>query len=111
MSKKVKKKDIQDKIDKLTEELDGMEVTDDRYDKTVEAIARLMEMRDKSKESKARAGKDSSSKIGSLVSAVTGFGTLALATVMGSLAYKIDQSDELVKNKNSLGFFNKIFRI
>lgn len=110
MSKKVKKKDIQDKIDQLTEELDGMDVTDERYDKTVEAIACLMEMRDKSKESKARAGKDNGSKIGSIISAATGFGTLAIAAVMGSKAYSIDKSDELVKNKNSLGFFNKIFR-
>lgn len=110
MSKKSNKKDIQDKIDKLTEELDGMEVTDENYEATVEAIARLMEMRDKSKESKARAGKDNGSRIGSIVSALTGFGTLALATAMGCKAYKIDQSDELIKNKNSLGFFNKIFR-
>lgn len=110
MGKKAKKKDIQEKIDKLTEELDGLEVTDENYDKTVEAIARLMEVRDKSKESKARAGKDNGSKIGAIISAATGFGTLAIAAVMGSKAYAIDRSDELVKNKNSLGFFNKIFR-
>lgn len=110
MSKKAKKKDIQSKIDRLSEELDQMDVADDRYDKTVEAIAQLMEIRDKSTESKARAGKDNGSRIGSIISAATGFGTLAIAAVMGSKAYAIDKSDELVKNKNSLGFFNKIFR-
>lgn len=38
-------------------------------------------------------------------------GTLALGGLVAKAAYGVDKSDEILKNKNSMGLFGKVFRL
>ena len=78
---------------RLEENLKTLSVMDDEYTPTMEALEKLHGIRQSRNESKEKC-------------AMVGLCAAGLF-----LSYKVDNSDEILRNKQTLGVFNKIFKI
>lgn len=81
----------------LTSNLKTMSVGDEQYDKTLKSIDVITRVRNSKTESAAKVAKD--------------VATVVVMVGLGILAYGKDASDTVMRNKNTLGVFNKVFKI
>lgn len=94
----------------LQSNLKTLSVDDPLYAKTVEALDNLIRIRNGRNESAQKCAKDSRTKVETGVKVFTAMGTLAIGAVGLMLSYRIDNSDEMVRNRTTQGFFHKFFR-
>lgn len=73
------------------------------------ALGQLMAIRQGILESRAKCTKDKSAIFDVIVKAASVVGTLAITGIGLKLAYNTDQSDEIVRNKSTLGLVGKLF--
>ena len=76
--------------------LKAAEAKDDTYKSALDSIQKCTEIRARRAETRAK-----------VFQAV---GTVGLTALALFAAYKVDKSDDLLRNKQSLGVFNKIFK-
>lgn len=97
------------KILEIQSELLTMKPTDEGYAECANALANHLKVRNEYLESKAKTAKDKSSVWDVLVKAGYAVGTIGVSAIGLSLAYKVDSSDEIVRNKSTLGIIGKLF--
>lgn len=106
-------KNVEVELDKeilrLQENLKTLDVADPDYGITIGRIDDLLKVRQVNIESKARAKKDSVSKVESVVKIVTSVGTLCLAGLGLLLSFNSDNSEHIV-NRAVLSVTNKIWK-
>lgn len=83
-------------IKKNEELLEAVEANDPLYKPTLDSIEQCSKIRNAKAETRAK-----------VLQAV---GTVGLTALALFAAYKVDSSDDIVRNKNSLGIFNKVFK-
>ena len=113
--KKVKRPEDEVNLDseilRLEENLKTLSVMDDEYAPTVEALEKLHNIRQSRDESKERCAKDHRTKGEVITKIGTSIAMVGLCAAGLFLSYKVDNSDEILRNKQTLGFFNKIFKV
>lgn len=113
--KKVKRPEDEVNLDseilRLEENLKTLSVLDDEYAPTVEALEKLHNIRQSRDESKERCAKDHRTKGEVWAKIGTSIAMVGLCAAGLFLSYKVDNSDEILRNKQTLGFFNKIFKV
>lgn len=114
MPKKVKVEDqqlanINAKILELQLDLQSMDPTDDEYKSYSEALTAQLKNRNDYLESMARRVKDKMSVWDVLTKAGYAVGAITVSVIGLSLAYRMDSSDEIVRNKSTLGIVGKLF--
>lgn len=93
---KIKKRySINSEIRVLEESLKTMKPEDEGYERTVKALERLYAIRCQKSATKWKI--------------LIGVGGLGVTAASGLLAYKKDASDEIVRNKNTMNIFGKLF--
>lgn len=102
---------LDEEILRLEENLKTMSVIDEQYEPTVKALENLYGIRQSRDESLEKCKKDRRTKGESIAKIGTSVGMLGLCAAGLFLSYRIDNSDEILRNKQTLGFFNKIFKI
>ena len=113
--KKVKRPEDEVNLDneilRLEENLKTLSVMDTEYTPTMEALEKLHDIRQSRDESKERCAKDHRTKGEVLAKIGTSIAMVGLCAAGLFLSYKVDNSDEILRNKQTLGFFNKIFKV
>lgn len=114
MSKKTKTDEqllanLDGKILEIQSELKAMKPTDDGYAKLSNALADHLKVRNDYLESKAKTAKDRSSVWDVIIKAGYAVGAIGVSVLGLSLAYKVDSSDEIIRNKSTLGIVGKLF--
>lgn len=102
---------LDSEILRLEENLKTLSVLDDEYAPTVEALEKLHDIRQSRDESKEKCAKDRRTKGEVWTKIGTSIAMVGLCAAGLFLSYKVDNSDEILRNKQTLGFFNKIFKI
>ena len=104
--------DLDAEIERLQKQLIGMSgANDENYAATVEALAKLYAIRQSRNESSEKCAKDRRSKIETIGKVICNGAMVILCCAGLVLSYRIDQSDWILNNKQTMGFFNKIFKI
>ncbi len=113
--KEIKKPEDEKNLDaeilRLEENLKKLSVMDEEYTPTMEALEKLHSIRQSRDESKEKCAKDRRTKGEVWTKIGTSIAMVALCAAGLFLSYKVDNSDEILRNKQTLGFFNKIFKI
>ena len=94
---------------RLEENLKTLSVMDDQYEPTVAALEKLYSIRQSREESLERCKKERRSRGETIAKIGTNIAIVGISAIGLFLTYKIDRSDEIVRNKATQGFFNKIF--
>ena len=104
-------KNLDLEILRLEENLKTLSVVDEQYGPTMDALEKLHSIRQSRNESKEKCDKDRRSKGETIAKIGSSIAMVGLCAAGLFLSYRIDNSDEILRNKQTLGFFNKIFKI
>lgn len=96
------------KINELTISVSTMDPTNPEYNKYVQALAALTQIRIQMDESNSRIGKDKSVWFDNGIKALGVLGTLFITAVVADRAYAADRSDDILRNKNSLHLCDRL---
>lgn len=91
--------------------LKTLSVVDEQYEPTVDMLRKLYDIRQSRDESMEKCAKDRRTEGETIAKIGTSVAMVGLCAAGLFLSYKVDSSDEILKNKQTLGFFNKIFKI
>lgn len=83
--------------------------TSEEFQDLVSALKELMKIRQEIKESNAKCIRDKSGILDVAIKAFGVFFSLGVTVLGLKLAYNIDQSDEIVRNKATAGIVGKLF--
>lgn len=107
---------IDDEITALEENLKTLPIGDPIRDKTMDELQKLYQIKKTKNEGSkvdseiTKNKHETASNWAKVAGGVVGtVGGLWLTAKMGNKAYKIDESDDIVQNKNTMNIFNKIF--
>lgn len=102
-------KNIDAAIGEIQHHMLSIDINDEDFPAYTSALGQLMTIRQGILESRAKCAKDKSTIFDVIVKAASVVGTLAITGIGLKLAFDTDQSDEIIRNKSTLGLVGKLF--